>query len=149
VKRSELKRRTPIKSSSGPAKRGTVKRVNKRRRAERFTEAFGLKASWIRGLSCVVGATCKSECRVVGFRQLRVVIVKCVGVVDAAHTKSRGAGGDSTHLIPLCTAHHHEQHTRGVETFAAKYGLDLEKLATKYEADWQLWQSTNNKGSEE
>jgi hypothetical protein len=33
--------------------------------------------------------------------------------------------------------------------WAAKYGLDLEKLATKYEADWQLWQSTNNKGSEE
>jgi hypothetical protein len=137
VKRSELKRRTPITSSSGPAKRGTVKRVNKRRRAERFTEAFGLKASWIRGLSCVVGATCKSECRVVGFRQLRVVIVKCVGVVDAAHTKSRGAGGDSTHLIPLCRKHHHEQHAVGIKTFATKYGLDLDALADFYERRFQ------------
>jgi hypothetical protein len=131
VRKSPLKRTRPLKEGK------PLKKKNVRRASKRFTEAFGLKASWIRGLSCVVGATCKSECRVVGFRQLRVVIVKCVGVVDAAHTKSRGAGGDSTHLIPLCRRHHHEQHAVGIKTFATKYGLDLDALAAEYERRFQ------------
>ena len=28
-------------------------------------------------------------------------------------------------LVPLCTGHHREQHDHGVQTFAARHGLDL------------------------
>lgn len=89
--------------------------------------AFGEKGSWIRCLYCVV--------RFSGWKDY-----ECYGERQAAHVKSRGAGGDSTHLIPLCTAHHAEQHAVGIKTFAAKYGLDLESLAAEYEARWLLIQ---------
>jgi hypothetical protein len=152
MKRTPLKRTKSLKSSSGPAKRG--KRVKRavwwlkdlfsyrdgvRREVEREARerVFGAKATWIRTLPCVIGMDRRDGTTTVAH--------PCPYWTEAAHATSRGSGGDSTHLIPLCTAHHHEQHTRGVETFAAKYGLELEKLAAKYESDWQLWQSTNNK----
>jgi hypothetical protein len=131
--KSELKRTKPLKEGK------PLKKKNVRRASERFTEAFGCggrKAEFVRARPCIVFAwSDRPQNKRDG----------CTGNIEAAHTRSRGSGGDSTHLIPLCTAHHHEQHTRGVETFAAKYGLELEKLAAKYESDWQLWQSTNNK----
>jgi len=55
----------------------------------------------------------------------------CSGPVQAAHVKSRGAGGgDRGNLIPLCHRHHHDQHQHGIHTFAKRYGLDLTFEAT-------------------
>ena len=56
---------------------------------------------------------------------------ECGGQVEAAHAKSRGAGGDRRHLIPLCAAHHAEQHRRGVRTFEHLYDLDLRAEADR------------------
>ena len=42
---------------------------------------------------------------------------------DPAHIKSRGSGGGDDHhnVIPLCRAHHSEQHMKGWLTFALMY----------------------------
>lgn len=67
--------------------------------------------AWIRTLPCVVG-------------------VGCEGSVEAAHVKSKGAGGcDEGNTIPCCASHHFEQHTIGIRSFASKYSLNLASLA--------------------
>lgn len=42
---------------------------------------------------------------------------------DPAHIQSRGAGGDDSeaNVIPLCRAHHREQHRIGIKSFTEKY----------------------------
>ena len=58
--------------------------------------------------------------------------------VEAAHVRSRGAGGDDVgNIVPLCAAHHREQHTRGIKTFQTKYRIDLTHLASLYGSRWQ------------
>ena len=85
--------------------------------AKNYDKTFGLKASWIRSLPC---AACKKH-----------------GPSDPAHMRSRGAGGTSKHLVPLCRMCHIDQHTRGIKTFFADYGYaDPLELAEHYE---QLW----------
>jgi hypothetical protein len=49
---------------------------------------------------------------------------------DAAHVRSRGAGGnDEANLVPLCRDHHQEQHRIGIRSFETRYGLDLKAEA--------------------
>lgn len=56
----------------------------------------------------------------------------CFGLVEAAHVKSRGAGGvDMANLYPCCSKHHNLQHTIGILTFQKRYRLDLRDLAWK------------------
>jgi hypothetical protein len=110
-----------------PLKRGKpVNRVNRKRRVARSKAAFGDKAAWIRMEPCAVFEHGRglNDCNHMAKR-------------EAAHVKSRGAGGTSTHMIPLCNLHHAEQHAVGIQTFATKYGLDLEALAAEYERRWQ------------
>ena len=44
---------------------------------------------------------------------------------DAAHIRSRGAGGDDVfdNMIPLCRTHHVEQHKIGWVTFINRHNL--------------------------
>jgi hypothetical protein len=145
-----LVRRTPLKSSSGPAKRGTrVKRavwwlkdlfsyrdgVQREKEIEARENVYGAKAAWICGKRCFV-------CRKQGWVQIRPT-------VPAHAVKTRGAGGDNKTLVPLCADHEEQWHWMGRDTFATTFNVDLSAVAEMYEADWQLWQSTNNKGSEE
>lgn len=85
-------------------------------RAKRYGWQFGEKAVWIRQLNCLVCGWLPSE---------------------PHHVKSRGAGGDSTHLVPLCTRHHREFHTIGRTTFGKKHDIDLPAEAERLEARWQ------------
>lgn len=126
IRKSPLKAKTPLKREKG------VKRVNRKRREERFKIAFGDKLSWVQSLPCAVDS---SECKYA--RRLSASENEGAYYSEAAHTKSRGAGGTSKHLIPLCTRHHLEQHGLGIKTFAAKYGLALHDLAEFYEHLWQ------------
>lgn len=58
---------------------------------------------------------------------------------DAAHVKSRGAGGGyRDNLVPLCREHHTEQHQIGIETFQNKYQIDMEREARRVDADYNL-----------
>jgi hypothetical protein len=63
-------------------------------------------------------------------RKLPCSVRDCTGYpVEPAHVKSRGAGGGRFDIVPLCKAHHREQHDHGIKTFAAKFGLDLRAIA--------------------
>ena len=55
----------------------------------------------------------------------------CWGGTQCAHVKTKGSGGpDLGNLVPLCAAHHGEQH-KGIKTFQKKYGLDLADAARR------------------
>jgi hypothetical protein len=121
MKKSELKRRSPMPRRSAP-----LRVRNASRAKQRLTDAFGDKAAWIRTFPCVV-------------REHRFLDdeLSCYGYVECAHVRSRAAGGRSNATVPLCKGHHSEQHAVGIKTFAAKYGLDLEALAAEYESLWR------------
>lgn len=94
-----------------------MKQTNSKRRAQRERDHFGPKAAWIRTLPCIVCGQ---------------------GPSQACHAKSRGAGGTSDHLVPMCHKHHHEQHRVGVKTFNAEHGIDLMAEAEHYERAWRM-----------
>lgn len=91
-----------------------IKKRNVKRAKKRYQKAFGDKAKYIRSLPC---CACGAA-----------------GPSDPHHVRSRGAGGTSADLAPLCRGCHREIHQIGVETFAAKWFLDLREKADKYEA---------------
>lgn len=47
----------------------------------------------------------------------------CFGQVVGHHIKSKGSGGDDVpeNLIPLCTGHHMEIHSKGVQYMMVKH----------------------------
>lgn len=55
---------------------------------------------------------------------------ECEGPIEAAHVKSRGAGGGwKNNVVPLCRRHHRQQHDMGSDTFAFHHVLDLDLWA--------------------
>jgi hypothetical protein len=135
-------------TESKPRKRSPVKKKNpariKKRREEAFGNAVNGRAAFIRGCSCVLLVRALKRGGMIDENPIATVIrAGCNGPVEAAHTKSRGAGGKSKHLIPLCRAHHTEQHLLGIKTFAMKHGLDLKHEAELYET---MWISGHSKG---
>lgn len=111
LKRTPLKRKTELKRT------GRIKPVNHKRKAQRNRDHFGEKAEWIRTLPCLVCGQ---------------------GPSQACHAKSRGAGGTSDHLVPMCKKHHDEQHLVGVKTFGVYHGVDLMEEAESYHKAWLL-----------
>jgi len=83
-----------------------------------YERNFGAKADWIRSLPC---HTCDRH-----------------PPSDPAHLKSRGAGGDLSHLIPLCRTCHMSQHSIGIKTFFKRHGIDdYMQLCDTYERRWR------------
>jgi DNA-directed RNA polymerase subunit RPC12/RpoP len=117
MKRSKLLARTALSRGKPLTRKGRVKPRNAKRKAEQFARNFGDEAEAVRALPCL----CRG----------RGPLVRCLGAVAAAHVKSRGASGGRFDLVPMCRAHHDEQHAAGVETFAASYGLDLRAEADR------------------
>lgn len=99
-------------------KRSPLRRSNPRRRRKAHARDFGKRAPVIRSMQCLAAAD-----------------GRCSGRIEAAHARSRGAGGDRRSLIPLCTGHHREQHDHGVKTFEARHDLDLLAEADRLAAD--------------
>lgn len=65
----------------------------------------------------------------------------CAGRMEAAHTYGAGDKGVGTkssdrYAIPLCSAHHAEQHRVGWRTFETTHGFDAPRTAEKY---WRAW----------
>lgn len=104
--------------STFTAPRRPLPRVNDERQSRRLVEQFGgeERLRWIHRQPC---ATCYAR-----------------PPSDAAHVKTRAAGGGPDDMIPLCRKCHRRQHDLGVKTFAARHGVDLRKLATRYAEAW-------------
>lgn len=85
---------------------------------------FSDKAAWIRTLPC-------EACKSMGYEPQ-------LARTEACHVKSRGAGGTSEHLIPLCTFHHGSQHVLGIKTFEERFGISLTEMAAHLETLWQM-----------
>jgi hypothetical protein len=98
-------------------KRTPLKRSNPRRRARLYARNFGERRAFIVAMPCLLEGQ------------------GCAGIVEPAHTTSRGAGGDRRKIVPLCTGHHREQGDRGIKTFSAHYQIDLHAHAARIAAD--------------
>lgn len=94
------------------ARRRPVRKVNPKRKAKRYEVAFGAKADWIREMACGI---CFAP-----------------GPSDPHHVKTRGAGGTSADLVPLCRRCHGEGHAIGWTGFL----VEMRMLAAELEARW-------------
>jgi hypothetical protein len=103
----------------GWMKRRRNKRKNKERKRKLFEEQFGERAEFARGFPCIIE----------GCNQWPT---------QAAHVKSRGAGGKAeSNIVSLCLHHHTEQHQLGILTFQTKYQIDLQSHAERIESLYQ------------
>jgi hypothetical protein len=111
-----------VKPDAKPLARGApLPKRNAKRGGHRFPknvdEAY---RGWIRGFTCAAS----------GFRG-------CDGSVQAAHVRTRGAGGpDRGNLVPLCAKHHGLQHEMGIKSFEKQYDLDLADMARELERQY-------------
>lgn len=111
MKRSSLRRNTPLKRSAPPKRGGWLKRTLLRKRPG----VFGPLCDHVRGMPCVIEG--------------------CSWPSDPHHVLSRGAGWKDWlpdgigNVAPLCRAHHTECEQIGRFTFADRYGIDLRNVA--------------------
>lgn len=98
---------------SGPiARRTRLKPRNAKRLKRVHAKAFAKQAALCRTLPCWCGCGAPPPS-------------------VAAHVKSRGAGGDDSHCLPLNWRCHQKQHSEGIVSFFARRRLDPEALLTK------------------
>lgn len=103
-------KRTPLN------RRTPLKKANRKRQRARFERAYGSPANVerIRNTPCVICGRTPSE---------------------AAHVRSRGAGGTWRDIVPLCSEHHREQHQVGIATFERRHKIDLAALARTHNGE--------------
>ena len=91
-------------------RRTRINKINAARRSRRFKKHY-----WSEGYVIAIKTMPCTVCR--------------ARPSHAHHVKTKAAGGDYTHLVPLCPTHHHELHNSGVSTFSDKYRADLTSQA--------------------
>jgi hypothetical protein len=123
VARSGLNRGKPLKRTRGPKQRTPIRQRNPKRLRKRRGLEFGEKAVWIRTLPCVL---CKRR-------------PSLEDPMTASHVKSRGSGGKSDSLVPMCPRCHGEYECR-----KAHYNMahSLPEIARRLEALWQQMEGT-------
>lgn len=111
----------PKQTPKAPTKR--IPAINRKRKAKRFERDYaGPYAEWIRAQPCC--------CQARGHFH----------AVEAAHVRSRGAGGHAhANLLPLCGIHHRLQHIVGwldiEERFLRRNRFELaQEFQAKYDA---------------
>jgi hypothetical protein len=148
MKRSDLKRKTPLKAGpplarsssltttaplarsgrlapTAVSRRTRLARTRLRARAPKAKRWIVARTDeayrgWIRGLPC------------------RIVSPACGGPTHPHHVKTRGAGGvDRQNLVPLCAWHHDLLHQIGRKTFAKRFGVDLAADAVAFDAIYE------------
>ncbi len=124
-------KRTPLKRGKPPQRKTRVKAKNAKRKGSRFPHRRDPEyREWIRSLPCTVEASAWAN--------------RCDDVIECAHVRTRGAGGDDRgNTVPLCRWHHRQQHRIGIRSFESVYRLDLAVIArnlgeryTPTEAEW-------------
>ena len=112
-----MKRSGPLRRKKG------LRRSNPKRRAKLYREQYGEHGAYVRDHGCVVGH-------------------RCGGQIQAAHVKSRGAGGTARDLVGMCALHHGESHAMGIQTFQKFYEIDLAAEAAR------LWEQDEDTRAE-
>jgi len=146
LKRTELQRggelkRTPFKRGPSTLARTPIATVNHIRAAKRRKRDFGPHGDIIiPRLPCAVSFPWFYARSDVLLQEAMTDVFEAPNVFavlsEPAHAvKSRGAGGRPWDLVPLASALHSEAHTIGVDTFAAKFKVDLPKIAARL---WRL-----------
>lgn len=104
-----MKRAGPLKRRAWLRRKTPCRHHNWKRLAKRRKEQFGPQADLCRALPCLVCGRRPS---------------------DAAHVRSRGAGGTGLgNIVPLCRFHHDEQGRLGIRTFERRHRVDLAEWA--------------------
>lgn len=127
MKRSPMKRRTPLRSRRGlvvaSAGRQTRKPINSRNSARQrrsFARAYGSKArvEWLKAEPCAISG--RTPC-------------------DVVHAIGGGMGrkSDARFTLPLHRDLHRELHQIGVASFEAKYSISLVGVAAVTNARWE------------
>lgn len=115
-----LQRRSWMRRGKPPQRKTWINRVNRERRAKLYARNFGEggeRGEVVRSMACLARGD-----------------GRCSGPIEAAHVVARGMGGcnsSSRQLVPLCRGHHREQGDRGIRTFEARHGLDLDAEARR------------------
>ena len=108
---------TVARLESEPARK-PLPRVNRKRRRKLFEAQFESPAfvEFVQNCACVVcgGSPC-----------------------EAAHARSRGAGGKACDIAPLCFDCHELQHRIGIKTMELYYDVDLREAARTTWAAWE------------
>lgn len=104
-----LRRNTALGRGMGLLRSGRLNPRNRKRCEKASARNFGDEADAVRAMPCIISG-----------RQ-----------AVPAHVVSRGASGGRFDIIPLAPDLHQEQHAIGIESFAAKYGLDLRAEADR------------------
>jgi hypothetical protein len=105
------------------------RRQNAPRPAEKSAPSF---LQWLRGRPCYCGG-------------------QCAGRIEAAHVDYAGDKGIGTKVsdrfaVPLCAAHHAEQHQSGIRTFEARHSLNMLEASKAYWSAWpgrRAWEEKN------
>ena len=84
----------------------------------------------IRSLPCLLGDRTPCECG--GYLD----VASKRHPIEAAHVRSRGAGGGDEQLVPLCSKHHREAHRIGHKSFEKRHRLDLATIAKRLRAGY-------------
>lgn len=103
-----------------PMRRVAIKRANRARQQAEFVRCYGSR-SWVKTLPCLIADQ-----------------HTCEGPIENAHIKGDGTSrkADARFIVPACRLAHRGtggMHA-GIETFAARYGLDLEAEAAAIDA---------------
>jgi hypothetical protein len=119
--RAWIARSRPLANTRPPERRTPMRKSNPKRKLERFARAYGSpgRVAWVRSLACV-GDGCREPS-------------------EAAHLRSRGAGGTADDLFPACRSHHSEQHRIGMREFQARHGIDLSGVAAAVALRWRAF----------
>lgn len=106
MKRSPLKRTTPLRNTKPLARKTRMRKVRHDRIRARRAVAFGKQAELCRRTRCCVPQCRETDC-------------------EPHHEPTRARGGLDADTCPLCFKHHHERHWLGRITFESRYGISL------------------------
>ncbi|MDD5304702.1 MAG: hypothetical protein PHS14_16530 [Elusimicrobia bacterium] len=130
MKRTKLVRKTSLQRGGKGLKRGGSK----------LTRTGWIKASipkergnpayraWIRTWPCHLYQ--------LGWQHMFPGQTECAHVKTKRLARGRDNDGDTGNTLPLCPAHHAEQHAHGIQSFRRKYSVDLKLIAEAYAVLW-------------
>lgn len=115
-----------LPASPGPKRKTRLRGRNAKRHTAEWLREHGSvdRVKWVKTLACIIADQ-----------------HTCEGPIENAHIKGDGTSrkADARFIVPACRLAHRGtggMHA-GIETFAARYGLDLEAEAARIQTTWE------------